>query len=494
MRFAISKSSPTLTSFTGERVYHGHFLPFLGKLVWMSFRFLFLWCGAAVWLGCTPSHATEIVGPDFADLSEAVLPTTVHIRVERGALISAGIQQMARDYALPVPRGESQSVQQSTGSGVIFDHRGLILTNHHVINGAQSIRVTLYDQRAFEAVLLGADPRTDVAVLKIKGDGPFDAASIGDSDILRVGQWVVAVGHPFDFPFTVTSGIVSALGRRSLGRNEIQDYIQTDVAVNPGSSGGPLFNTNGLVVGINTAIFSPDKENLANAGISFAIPSRMAMRIATQLASTGGVNYAGIGITTKDAPATQADPRPGAQVEQVLAGGPADNAGLRRGDVIITVDGEPIPNSKSFRALILSKAIGAKLTITHKRGSKTRLIKVKTANAASIGPSAFSPVQGAKSWAGMQLIDASAKRLTQRGIALPKNSTSGVLDTSVEPDSPADLAGIMPGDVLLQVQKTILIGVDDLLTTVENREVVMVSFWRGQNRYLAALANRVQPG
>lgn len=467
---------------------------FLGKLKWMSFRFLFLWFGVLLWLGCTPSLASDVIGPDFADLSEAVLPTTVHIRVERGATLSPGIQQMARDYALPVPKGQNQGTQQSTGSGVIFDHSGLVLTNHHVINGAQSIRVTLFDQRTFEAVLLGADPRTDVAVLKINGEGPFDSATMGDSDTLRVGQWVIAVGHPFDFPFTVTSGIVSALGRRSLGRNEIQNYVQTDVAVNPGSSGGPLFNTQGMVVGINTAIFSPDKENLANAGISFAIPSRMAMRIATQLATTGGVVYAGIGITTKDAIATPTDPRPGAQIEQVMAGGPADNAGLRRGDVIISVDGEPIPSSKSFRALILSKPIGAKLTISHKRGSKTRLTKVKTENAASIGPSTSTPVEGTTFWAGMHLINTTAKRLTARGIVLPKNHSSGVLVTSVDPDSPADLAGIRPGDVLLQVQKTILDGVDDLLATVENRGVVLVSFWRGQNRYLAALANRVQPG
>jgi serine protease Do len=460
----------------------------------MGFRFHFLLSWVALCLACTRSFASESIGPDFADLSEAVLPTTVHIRVERGALISAGIQQMARDYDLPVPRSGRQTVQQSTGSGVIFDAQGLILTNHHVINGAQSIRVTLFDQRVFDAVLLGADPRTDVAVLKIKGDGPFDAAAIGDSDTLRVGQWVIAVGHPFDFPFTVTSGIVSALGRRSLGRNEIQNYIQTDVAVNPGSSGGPLFNTEGMVVGVNTAIFSPDKENLANAGISFAIPSRMAMSIADQLTSTGAVVYAGIGITTKDAPATQAEPRPGARVAQIMAGGPADSAGLRRGDIIFSVDGEPIPNSRAFRALILTKRIGARITINHKRGSKTRLTKVTTVDAASIGPSTSTPVEKATSWAGMHLVDASAKRLTQRGIALPKNSTSGVLVTAVDPDSPADLAGLLPGDVLLQVQKTILSGVDDLLKTVENKDVVLISFWRGRNRYLAALANRVQPG
>ena len=213
-----------------------------------------------------PAAIASPMGPDFGDVSAAVLPTTVHIRVEKVAQVSAGIQQMARDYELPVPQGESQAGRHSTGSGVIFDNRGLVLTNHHVIDGARNIRITLYNQEVYEAQVLGTDPKTDVAVLRILGDGPFVAANIGDSDDLRVGQWVIAVGHPFDFPFTVTAGIVSALGRRDLGKNEIQDYIQTDVAVNPGSSGGPLFNRAGTVVGINTAIHA-DGE-----GIGFSSP------------------------------------------------------------------------------------------------------------------------------------------------------------------------------------------------------------------------------
>ena len=159
-----------------------------------------------------------------------------------------------------------------------------MITNHHVINGATHIRITLHDQRQYTAEVLASDPRTDLAVLRINGEGPFTPAAFRDDVSVKVGQWVVAVGHPFNFPFTVTAGIVSALGRRGLARNEVQDYIQTDVAVNPGSSGGPLFNTAGQVVGINTAIFSPDKENMASAGISFAIPAPMAYRVAKTLA------------------------------------------------------------------------------------------------------------------------------------------------------------------------------------------------------------------
>ncbi len=362
-----------------------------------------------------------------------------------------------------------------------------------MIDGAQSIRITLFDQRAYEAQVLGSDPKTDVAVLQIMGDGPFQAADIGDSDGLRVGQWVIAVGHPFDFPFTVTAGIVSALGRRNLGKNEIQDYIQTDVAVNPGSSGGPLFNRKGMVVGINTAIFSPDKENLASAGISFAIPSRMAVFIASQLAENGAVAYSGIGVSTQDKPASTTEPRPGASITQVRAGSPADAAGLRRGDVIVSVDGEPTPSSQAFQALVLTKPLGTTLHIAHIRGNKTRNVQVKTVDTASIGASTPRSEPNALLWRGMHMVDATEKRLTRRGIAMPPDQQSGVLVTEVTPDSPADLAGLLPGDVLLKIQKITLKGVDDLISTVENKGVVMVSFWRGESRYLAAVASREFP-
>ena len=466
----------------------------MGKLTLMNTRIQNWLLVITLVMSISRSAYGNPIGPDFTRVSEAVLPTTVHIRIERGPLIAAGIQQMARDYAIPVPRHDAEGVRQSTGSGVIFDERGLVLTNHHVINGAKEIRVTLYDQTSFEATVLGSDPRTDVAVLRIQGKGPFPAAIIGDSEEIRVGQWVIAVGHPFDFPFTVTAGIISALGRRNLGKNEIQDYIQTDVAVNPGSSGGPLFNTDGLVVGINTAIFSPDKENLANAGISFAIPSRMAIQIAQQLAERGAVAYAGIGVSTEDESSTQNDPRPGAKITQVQAGSPAESAGLRRGDVIVSVNGEPTATSLAFQSLVIAQAVGTKLAIRHKRGNKTRLIHVKTVDASTIGSSAPLDATNATLWRGMHLVDANEKNLSQRGISLPKDVPSGVLITAIEPDSPADLAGLLPGDVLLKAQKSSIAGVDDLLKTVENKRVVMISFWRGKSQYLAAVANRVQPG
>jgi serine protease Do len=457
-----------------------------------GFKFLLLCLSPLV--GMTTASATPI-GPDFANVSQAVLPTTVHIHVERGPLIASGIQQMARDYALPTRRAGDDALRVSTGSGVIMNTKGLVLTNHHVVNGAHAIRVTLHDQRRFEATLVSHDPRTDVALLQIQGDGPFDAATFGDSNTLAVGQWVIAVGHPFDFPFTVTAGIVSALGRRGLGQNEIQDYIQTDVAVNPGSSGGPLFNTAGEVVGINTAIFSPDKENLANAGISFAIPSSMATRIAAELIEHGRVRYASIGVQTEDSTPSASKPHPGARVTQVIARGPGEKAGLRRGDVIIAVDGEPVPTSNALSGLILSRAVGSTLQLKLQRGKKSFLTPIKTTNSEDIESSKDtkkSATQGQK-WAGITMVDATQKRLTKRGIALPSDTFGGALIVGIEPDSPAAMAGLRIGDVLLKIQDTPIPGVDGLLATVDNHSVAMLSFWRGQNFYLAVLAIGVQP-
>ena len=435
------------------------------------------------------------LGPDFTELSAAVLPTTVHIHVERGATIAAGIQQLSRDYALPSPKSDSSRVQISTGSGVIIDSRGLILTNHHVVDGARQIRITLADQRVYEATIVGHDPRTDVALLSVDTDDRLTAARFNAGVELSVGEWVVAVGHPFDFPFTVTAGIVSALGRRNLGQHEIQNYIQTDVAVNPGSSGGPLFNRHGDLVGINTAIFSPDKENLSSAGISFAIPAAMALRVSEEIVTHGRVRYSALGAVTEDAPPSNSQPQPGARIARIVAGSPAEAAGLRRGDVITAADGEPISSSTALDALILTRAIGSSLELSIRRGKRTFLTQAKTVDAEVLGPAnpPNSTPKNAAKWAGLTLVDASPKRLTQMGIALPDDTQGGVLVLDVEAGSSAAKAGLVRGDVLLKLHKTPLRGVDDLLKSVDNQSVVLLAFWRGKNRYLAALAIEGEP-
>jgi S1-C subfamily serine protease len=423
--------------------------------------------------------------PDFADLAEAVLPTTVHIRVERGAPVAAGLQQLQRDYDLPSgPRGPATG-GQTTGSGVIVDATGVVLTNHHVINGAQRILVTLSDKQQFSAAVVGSDPRTDIAVLRVLTEEPLSAAPIGDSDALRVGQWVVAVGSPFGFNFSVTAGIVSARGRRGLAADEIQNYIQTDASVNPGSSGGPLFNMAGELVGINTAIYSPNHAESQNAGISFAIPSNMAMRIARELLRTGRVAYAGIGAITRDRPPGPDQPRPGAEVSQVAPKGPAERAGLRRGDVVIAVNGEPIGSASDLRGFILSQGVGTKLSLRYQRGDKTRETSIRTVDEQDLGKWERTP--DAVQWAGASIVLAQPGLLAKHGIALPKHRSLGVLVVQIEPGSPADIAGLAAGDVLLEIQRQPIEGVDHLLGLVRGRNTAMVGYWRGTGMLLAAV-------
>ena len=447
-----------------------------------------------LWAVPTPAMASSNIGPDFTQLSAQVLPTTVKIEVERGPLIAAGIQQLARDRLIPAPRADRESVKTSSGSGVIFDAKGLVITNHHVINGATHIRVTLHDQRQYTATVVASDPRTDLAVLTIDGDGPFTAASFTAGGSVEVGQWVVAVGHPFNFPFTVTAGIVSALGRRGLARNEVQDYIQTDVAVNPGSSGGPLFNIHGEVVGINTAIFSPDKENMASAGISFAIPAQMAHRVAQKLARGEPIAFAGIGVRTQDAPPSREEPRQGARITKIIAGGPAERAGMRRGDVIYAIDGQPVASSEDLKGMVEARDVGQTLRVTFGRGTSDKVVQIKTQDTAQLGARQRVKTGKEKTWAGMSMVNPSPDRLLNRGVALPDRITGGALVTAIAPGSPAATAGILPGDVLLQIHEMPIKTVDELLKTVENRRVVLISFWRGENRYLAAVANPVGPG
>jgi S1-C subfamily serine protease len=423
--------------------------------------------------------------PDFSRLAEAVVPTTVQIRVERGAADAAGLQQLRRDYQLPNRPKRAPYMGQTTGSGVIIDPEGIVLTNHHVVNGAQKILVTLHDKRVFAATVIGSDPRTDVAVLRMAVEGKLPAATIGDSDVLKVGQWVVAVGNPFDFQFTVTAGIVSARGRRGLARDEIQDYIQTDASVNPGSSGGPLFNLAGEVVGINTAIYSPDHERSQNAGISFAIPSKMARRIADELIQTGRVAYAGVGAATRDDPADKDDPRPGAAIVQIAPKGPAERAGLRRGDVIIAVDGEAVGSAADFRGIILAKGVNTQVRLRFERGSAVREARLRTVDEHKLGD--WGRHEEAVEWGGASLVLADAARLASQGIALPEHKSPGLLVVKVKPGSPADTAGLAPGDVLLEIHRKPIESLDHLLGMVRNRNTALVGFWRGRGMHLAAV-------
>jgi len=455
-------------------------------ITWM----LLLLSGVA---GATPDPPAVTGLPDFADLVDALVPTTVHIQVQRGPAVAPGLQQLRRDYQLPgsASSGPPTHGQITSGSGVIVDSRGVVLTNHHVVDAAHTIQITLVDKRVFAAEVVGSDPRTDVAVLRVQTEDPLPAATLGDSSQLRVGQWVLAVGNPFDFPFSVTAGIVSGRGRRGLNQDKILDYIQTDASVNLGSSGGPLFNLRGEVVGINTAIFSLNEERPQNAGISFAIPIDMAARIAKELLKTGRVAYSSIGAATRDSPTGPDDPRPGAEVVQIAPKGPAERGGLRRGDVIIAINSQPVGSQVDLQGMVLATGVGTPLTVRFERGEATREIKIKTVDEHDLGE--WEHHDDATQWGGAKLVLADPERLSGQGIALPEHKSPGLLVVAVVPDSPADTAGLAPGDVLLEIQRKPIKSVDHLLGTVRGRNTAVVGFWRGTTMQLAVVGGLNTP-
>ena len=319
--------------------------------------------------------------PDsFAAIVDAVKPAVVNISttqaVERRGPRGADPYRefLERYFGEGVPREEPR---QSLGSGLIVEPDGYVLTNNHVIEGARVITVRLSDDEAYEARVVGRDPRTDLALLKIQGRRRFTPVRLGDSDALRVGDWVVAIGNPFGLEQTVTAGIVSAKGR-VIGAGPYDDFIQTDAAINPGNSGGPLFNARGEVVGINSAIFS---QSGGSVGIGFAIPANLARELIPQLKAKGRVSRGWLGVAI--APVTPETARRlgvpdarGALVAELAPGGPAAAAGLQPGDVIVAFEGRPIRRADELPRLTARAPVGAAVELRLLRARKELAVKV----------------------------------------------------------------------------------------------------------------------
>jgi serine protease Do len=267
--------------------------------------------------------------------------------------------------------------QQSLGSGFIIDKDGYILTNNHVIENAGMIMVKLANEKEYEAKVVGRDPRTDLALIKINARGDLPVVRIGDSDSLQVGDWVLAIGNPFGLGQTVTAGIVSAKGR-VIGQGPYDDFIQTDAAINPGNSGGPLFSTKGEVVGINTAIFS---QSGGNIGIGFAVPINMAKSLVPQLKAKGRVSRGWLGVsigpvTDEAAKELKLKDTKGALVMEVVERSPADRAGLQQGDVIVSFDGKDVAGAADLPRLVGSTPIGKEVSLRVIREARPLDVKV----------------------------------------------------------------------------------------------------------------------
>lgn len=409
-------------------------------------------------------------GKAFASVARQVSPSVVYIEVEGkqdSAMMTPFISPFTDEFfkrffgeEFPgTPRDDDSRPQRraiSQGSGFVFSSKdGLlsdktyILTNHHVVEGADKIRVKFQDGREYTAKIKGTDPKSDVAVIEIKTGG-LPALQWGDSSALEVGEWVIAMGNPFGLSHTLTVGVVSAKGRTSLGISDYEDFIQTDAAINPGNSGGPLVNLDGDVIGINTAIVSGSGGYM---GAGFAIPSNLARSIAEQLIDNGEVVRGYLGVVIQDLTAELAesfkiDQRRGALVAQVTEDSPAQKAGLRAGDVIIKYQDKPVKDIGSFRNSVSLTPPGTDASLVIIRDGKQRDIGITIGK---LGDQQVVADATAESTAELGL---SVQTLTpQLAQQFDTQAGRGVVVTEVESGSVAAIAGIKPGDLILQVNR-----------------------------------------
>ncbi|MDH4148889.1 MAG: Do family serine endopeptidase [Betaproteobacteria bacterium] len=386
--------------------------------------------------------------PTLAPLVNQVTPAVVNVSVITPAPMEDN--PLFRDpffrrfFNLP---DRPQRKEQAAGSGVIVDAaRGLILTNHHVIKDAEQVIITLKDRRQFPAKLVGADPGTDIAVLQISAPG-LTALRIGDSDALQVGDHVLAIGNPFGIGQTVTSGIVSALGRSGLSVEGYEDFIQTDASINPGNSGGALVNLRGELIGINTAILGPTGGNV---GIGFAVPAAMAGAVMAQIVRHGEVRRGRLGIEMADVPQElqgklRLPSLDGAFVTNVEAGSPAARAGLRQSDVIVALNARPIRTSGELRARLGLTPVGEEVEFSIIRDGSPQRIRTRIAPPQASGDG---DARAVAQLPGLRVVE------IERGSPLAeKLRGGGLVVAAVEPGSPALQAGFRPGDIIYAVNR-----------------------------------------
>jgi serine protease Do len=457
------------------------------------------WTGSSVAEDFSSGHHVTAMAPatipsSFAQLAEKLSPTVVNVKVTKvdklafhGSQIPEGpFGDFFDRFFKNMPQFPENHRTQGAGSGVIISGDGYILTNNHVVEGVKDVTVTLADKQEYKAKVVGCDPKTDLAVLKIEAKKPLPSATLGDSDQLKVGEWVIAIGNPFGLSHTVTSGIVSAK-ERVIGAGPYDDFIQTDASINPGNSGGPLFNMRGEVVGINTAIIPQGQ------GIGFAIPVNTAIPLIPQLVSKGKVTrgYLGVSIqsiTPELAKALTLNETRGALVGDVVSGGPAEKAGIKRGDVIVEFNGKSVDDSHDLPAMVAATPVGNEATVTVLRNGKERHLDVEIRELQSMeAKKEFDePVQGKWGLTLQNLTPLMAQRLD-----LKTQTQQRVVVVSVEPGSPADEAGIQRGDLILEINRTPVKTVDeamDAIAKADDKDALLLLVQRDQGSLFIAMA------
>ena len=428
----------------------------------------------------------------IADIAERCTPSVVTVASRRKVKNRNNPQEDMFRFFFGPGGGEPQEREEGgLGSGVIYSKDGLVLTNNHVIEGADEISVQLADGTEYPAKVVGSDDKSDVAVLRLEGN-PKDLSPLrmGDSTALRVGDVVLAIGNPFAFSSTVTMGIVSAKGRSETRIVDYADFIQTDAAINPGNSGGALVNMQGELVGINTAIIS---RSGGYQGIGFAIPSNMARQIAQSLIEHGRVvrGWLGIGIQDVDPDLASALSLPtadGVLVSDVEPGGPADKGGLLRGDVILTVDGKKTNSSTQLRNLIAEAGANKKVELAILRGGKPQTLSLLLGELKSDKPEAQrgAPDNARPETLSGLTVDALTPRIRQQ-LELPPSLKQGIVVTNVAPGTAAASAGLAPGDVIVEANRKPVGSVQELRDAYKSpagKGVLLLVYREGRTRYV----------
>lgn len=427
----------------------------------------------------------------FVRIAESATPSVVTIYTE--TTVNRPSPFPAEFFALPffnMPRQQpgngSKQVVHGLGSGVIVSADGYILTNNHVIDDADTISIMTADNRKIPAKVIGKDPRTDIAVIKVEASG-LKPIAIGDSDRLRVGEWVLAIGSPIreNLARTVTQGIVSAKGRANVGLADYEDFIQTDAAINPGNSGGALVNISGELVGINTAIAS---RTGGFEGIGFAVPSNMANKVLNELIRKGKVSRGYLGITIQDidenlAKGLQLRPHEGVLVGTVMDKGPAAKAGIMTGDVILEFNGRKVMSSVELRNAIAIQSPGANAALLINRNGSTRTINVRLEEQPDKPAGATEQISKAESGV-LGFTAASLDEKTAEQLRLKAN-TRKVVVTAVQASSPAAMAGLRPGDIIISVDKKPVASFttfSDAIKAKKRGETLVLLVERGWNR------------
>ncbi len=410
----------------------------------------------------------------FEKVAESVSPSVVSVRAVKKVKVqtrslnpffNSPFRDLFDDFQFGVPNMPEEFSQEGLGSGFVLRDNGYILTNNHVVGGAEEVSVLFTDGKQLTARVIGSDPKTDVAVIKVDAED-LKPVRFSNSDKLRVGQWVVAVGSPFGLQSTITAGIISAKGRTRMGIVDYEDFIQTDCAINPGNSGGPLVNLHGEVIGVNTAIFTRTGGSM---GIGFAIPINLARNIAEKLIKDGRVVRGYLGVYIQDLTGELAesfgfDAEKGVLISQVQDSGPADDAGIEEGDIVLQLDGEPIENATKLRAKVADMQPGTELLLLVWRDGKERKVTVEVGELPT--EEARTSPQADDLDLGMELTTMTSELSQKLGY---RKVIKGVLVTSVEPTGPAQRAGLQPRDIILRVQ-------DEDVRSVEEFEQSLKSF------------------